>query len=102
MLDAWRAPGREVAVIGLGKSGLAAGLLLSERGVRVYASDSGTSERHQQWADALRAAGATVELGGHDLEKIRSATAAVVAPGGKLRDLEPAVVLRAIEELRRR
>ncbi len=81
MLDAWRAPGREVAVIGLGKSGLAAGLLLSERGVRVYASDSGTSERHQQWADALRAAGATVELGGHDLEKIRSATAAVVAPG---------------------
>ena len=81
MLDAWRAPGREVAVIGLGKSGLAAGLLLSERGVRVYASDSGTSERHQQWADALRAAGATVELGGHDLEKIRSAVAAVVAPG---------------------
>jgi UDP-N-acetylmuramoylalanine--D-glutamate ligase len=81
MLDAWRSPGREVAVIGLGKSGLAAGLLLSERGVRVYASDSGTSERHQQWADTLRAAGATVELGGHDLEKIRSAVAAVVAPG---------------------
>jgi UDP-N-acetylmuramoylalanine--D-glutamate ligase len=81
MLDAWRAPGREVAVVGLGKSGLAAGLLLSERGVRVYASDSGTSERHQQWADALRAAGAMVELGGHDLEKIRSAVAVVVAPG---------------------
>ena len=81
MLDAWKAPGREVAVIGLGKSGLAAGLLLSERGVRVYASDSGTSARHEQWADALRAAGATVELGGHDLAKIRSAVAAIVAPG---------------------
>ncbi|HET9605184.1 MAG TPA: UDP-N-acetylmuramoyl-L-alanine--D-glutamate ligase [Gemmatimonadales bacterium] len=81
MLDAWRAPGREVAVIGLGKSGLAAGLLLCERGVQVYASDSGTSPRHEQWADTLRAAGATVELGGHDLKRIRTSTAAVVAPG---------------------
>lgn len=81
MLDAWKAPGREVAVIGLGKSGLAAGLLLSERGVRVYASDSGASARHEQWAESLRAGGAAVELGGHDLERIRSAVAAIVAPG---------------------
>lgn len=81
MIDSWTAPGREVAVIGLGKSGLAAGLLLSGRGVRVYASDAGTTTRHQQWADELRAAGATVELGGHDLEKIRGAVAAIVAPG---------------------
>ncbi len=81
MLDAWKAPGREVAVVGLGKSGLAAGLLLAERGVRVYASDSGTSARHQEWAAALRNAGATVELGGHDLEKIRASVAVVVAPG---------------------
>jgi UDP-N-acetylmuramoylalanine--D-glutamate ligase len=81
MLDAWKAPGREVAVVGLGKSGLAAGLLLSERGVRVYASDSGTSARHEAWAAALREAGATVELGGHDLDKIRTAVAVIVAPG---------------------
>ena len=81
MLDAWKAPGREVAVVGLGKSGLAAGLLLSERGVRVYASDSVTSARHEAWAAALREAGATVELGGHDLDKIRAAVAVIVAPG---------------------
>jgi UDP-N-acetylmuramoylalanine--D-glutamate ligase len=81
MLDAWTAPGREVAVIGLGRSGFAAGMLLSEHGVRVYASDTATSDAHQAWAATLREAGAAVELGGHDLERIRSAIAAIVAPG---------------------
>ncbi len=68
-------------MIGLGKSGLAAGLLLAEHGVRVYASDAGISERQQAWAAMLRAAGAAVELGGHDLDRIQRAVAAVVAPG---------------------
>ena len=41
MLDAWR--GREVAVIGLGKSGRAASRLLTQRGALVYASDAADS-----------------------------------------------------------
>jgi len=41
MLDAWRGAGREVAVIGLGKSGIAAARLLAAHGVAVYASDAG-------------------------------------------------------------
>jgi UDP-N-acetylmuramoylalanine--D-glutamate ligase len=81
MLGQWKEPGREVAVVGLGKSGLAAGLLLREHGVAVYASDSGSSERHLAWATALEHAGAAVDLGHHDLARIARAVAVVVAPG---------------------
>ena len=40
--DRWRADGREIAVIGLGKSGIAATRLLRREGLEVYASDAGT------------------------------------------------------------
>ncbi|HEX6644686.1 MAG TPA: UDP-N-acetylmuramoyl-L-alanine--D-glutamate ligase [Gemmatimonadales bacterium] len=81
MLEAWKARGGEAAVVGLGKSGLAAGLLLRDRGIPVYASDTGRSDAHERWAAELRAAGADVELGGHDLPRIGRAMAVVVAPG---------------------
>ena len=81
MLDAWRRPGAEVAVVGLGRSGVAAGLLLRERGVAVYASDSASGPEHEAWAMTLRLAGAEVQLGGHDLGRIARAAAVVVAPG---------------------
>lgn len=81
MIDAWKARGGEVAVVGLGKSGVAAGLLLRERGVPVYASDTGRTGAHERWAAQLRAAGGDVQLGGHDLERIARAVAVVVAPG---------------------
>ncbi|MEO8227424.1 MAG: UDP-N-acetylmuramoyl-L-alanine--D-glutamate ligase [Gemmatimonadota bacterium] len=81
MLDEWRASAREVAVVGLAKSGVAAGLLLRERGIPVYASDTGHGPRFEGWADQLRAVGAEVEVGGHDLERIARSVAVVVAPG---------------------
>ena len=81
LLDTWRATGREVAVVGLGKSGVAATLLLRDHGLPVYASDTGTGGAYDAWADALGAAGAEVHLGGHDLERIGRAAAVVVAPG---------------------
>ncbi len=81
MIDRWRARGGEIAVVGLGRSGVSAARLLRARGIAVYASDTGTSDAHQRWASAVRAAGADVELGGHDLARIGSATAVVVAPG---------------------
>ena len=81
LVDRWLATGREVAVVGLGKSGVAATLLLRAYGAPVYASDSGSSEAHRRWAETLRGAGAQVDLGGHDLERIARAAAVVVAPG---------------------
>ena len=61
LVDGWLAGGREVAVVGLGKSGVAASLLLRDFGVPVYASDTGSSAAHQSWAETVRAAGAAVE-----------------------------------------
>ena len=81
LLESWRATGREVAVVGLGKSGVAATLLLRDHGLPVYASDTGTAAPYPAWAEALRAAGAEVQLGGHDLERIARAVAVVAAPG---------------------
>jgi UDP-N-acetylmuramoylalanine--D-glutamate ligase len=81
LFDRWLASGRDVAVVGLGKSGVAATLLLRERGISVYASDTGTGPVFGDWAATLREAGAHVELGGHDLARIARAAAVVVAPG---------------------
>lgn len=81
MLETWRASGREVAVVGLGRSGVAATLLLRDHALPVYASDTGTGPRFEEWAAPLCAAGADVQLGGHDLSRIGRAVAVVVAPG---------------------
>jgi len=81
LLEDWRATGREVAVVGLGKSGVAATLFLRDHRLPVYASDLGTGGAWDDWAATLRAAGAEVQLGGHDLDRIVLAVAVVVAPG---------------------
>jgi UDP-N-acetylmuramoylalanine--D-glutamate ligase len=81
LFDRWRASGKEVAVVGLGKSGVAATLLLRDRGVPVYASDTGSGSAYDGWARTLRDAGAQVDLGHHDLGRIGQAVAVVVAPG---------------------
>ena len=81
LFEQWRASGREVAVVGLGKSGVAAGLLLRDHGVPTYASDNGTGPTFDAWAASLGRAGATVHIGAHDLERIARAVAVVVAPG---------------------
>lgn len=79
---AWRQG--EVAVIGLARTGVAATKWLAARGVPVYASDAADT------AD-VRAAAATlggvqggpvsVEVGRHDLDRIRRAAAVIVSPG---------------------
>src|SRR5437016_549702 len=79
--EAWRGRG-VVAVIGLGKSGVAATRLLAREGVRVYASDAAD---HPYGGDALAElrglAGVDVDVGRHDLAKIRATRAVVVSPG---------------------
>jgi UDP-N-acetylmuramoylalanine--D-glutamate ligase len=81
LFEQWRKTGREVAVVGLGKSGVAATLLLRDHTIPVYASDSGSGPSLQASSQLLSDAGATVQLGGHDLSRIARAAAVVVAPG---------------------
>lgn len=70
-----------VAVAGLGSSGVAVSRLLLARGVTVYASDVAATESVCRAADALRSAGATVDVGGHDLDRVRSSRALILSPG---------------------
>jgi UDP-N-acetylmuramoylalanine--D-glutamate ligase len=81
--EAWRGrDGGVVAVIGLGKSGVAATRLLAREGVRVYASDASD---HPYGGDALEALrtlrGVALDVGRHDLARIRGAAAVIVSPG---------------------
>ena len=80
--DTWRRGGGVVAVIGLGKSGVAATTLLAREGVRVYASDASD---HPYGGDAVTALrgypGVEVDVGTHDLAKIRAAAGVVLSPG---------------------
>ena len=78
--DAWRRG--VVAVVGLGKSGVAAARLLAREGVRVYASDGSDHPYAGAAAASLQGLpGVEVELGRHDLAKIRKAAGLVVSPG---------------------
>jgi UDP-N-acetylmuramoylalanine--D-glutamate ligase len=81
LFERWLATGREVAVVGLGKSGVSATLLLRGRGIPVYASDTASGGSYDSWAGTLRDSGAGVDIGGHDLARIGRAAAVVVAPG---------------------
>jgi UDP-N-acetylmuramoylalanine--D-glutamate ligase len=74
-------PVGEVAVIGLGKSGVAVAMLIARDGGRVYASDAGRSPTVEANAESLRARGVDVQVGGHDLQRIAAASLVVVSPG---------------------
>ena len=79
--EAWRGRG-VVAVIGLGKSGVAATRLLAREGVRVYASDASDHPYGGDELEALRALrGVALDVGRHDLAQIRRAAAVIVSPG---------------------
>ncbi len=78
--EAWR--GGVVAVVGLGKSGVAATRLLAREGVRVYASDASDHPYGGDTLEALRVLpGVAVDVGRHDLAQIRGAAAVIVSPG---------------------
>lgn len=71
----------EFAVIGLGRSGLAASRLLRRAGQSVYASDASTSDAVRNAARELEREGASVDVGQHNLERIAHAVVVVVSPG---------------------
>ena len=76
---AWRAG--EVAVIGLGKSGRSVSALLRREGIRVYVSDAGRGPALDEAAATLRALGADVDVGSHDLQRIAKSSLVVASPG---------------------
>jgi UDP-N-acetylmuramoylalanine--D-glutamate ligase len=81
LLDEWKSRGKEVAVLGLGRSGIAAARLLLSRGIKVYASEADHGPELEKRTAPLGRAGAAVQLGGHDLMRIKRAAAVVVSPG---------------------
>ena len=81
LLDEWKDQAREIAVLGLGRSGIAAARLLLSRGVKVYASETDSGPELEKRTAPLGRAGASVQLGGHDLMRIKRAAAIIVSPG---------------------
>jgi len=72
---------REIAVIGLARSGRAVVMLLRKHGYNVYASDVATSPETGKVAAELRGLGAVVDVGRHHVERIGRAGLVVTSPG---------------------
>jgi len=73
--------GVRVAVIGLGASGQAAARLALSKGGEVYVSDLRADAQTAAGGAELRALGAHVEWGRHDVERLARADLVVVSPG---------------------
>ncbi|MCQ9206474.1 MAG: UDP-N-acetylmuramoyl-L-alanine--D-glutamate ligase [Omnitrophica bacterium] len=78
---------KKITVVGLGNSGLEAGLLLVKEGVGVSVTDSGDTEAIRENAGRLRAKGVQVEAGCHTKEFLVGTELLVVSPGVEPRAL---------------
>ena len=72
---------REIAVVGLARSGRSVATLLARSGNTVYASDAGRSPELETTAAVLEGEGVSVDVGTHDLGRIKRASLIVVSPG---------------------
>jgi UDP-N-acetylmuramoylalanine--D-glutamate ligase len=77
-MESFSVAGRQVVVVGAARSGVAAALLLAARGARVTLSDA---KDEIEGGDALRRAGVSLELGGHDPATMARADLVVLSPG---------------------
>ena len=73
--------GKNVLVVGLGKSGVASALFLQSRGARVTVSDAKSQQQLQDEIPALLEKGITVETGRHGERTFRNQDLIVVSPG---------------------
>ena len=73
--------GKNVLVVGLGKSGVASALFLEARGARVTVSDARGQQQLQDQIPALLDKGITVETGKHGERTFRNQDLIVVSPG---------------------
>jgi len=70
--------GKTAIVIGLGRSGVAAAVLLLARGARVIATDAAARDKLSAEALALEGRGARIVAGGHPEEIFAGADLAVI------------------------
>ena len=73
--------GKNVLVVGLGKSGVASALFLQARGARVTVSDAKPQQRLQDEIPVLLDKGITVETGKHGERTFQNKDLIVVSPG---------------------
>ena len=73
--------GKNVLVVGLGKSGVASALFLEARGARVTVSDARRQQQLQDQIPALLDKGITVETGKHGERTFQNKDLIVVSPG---------------------
>src|SRR5579863_3919236 len=72
---------KRVLVVGLARTGVATALFCAERGARVTATESRTERQVVESAAKLRAAGVTLELGGHQDKTFIEQDLIVPSPG---------------------
>src|SRR3984957_4761538 len=73
--------GKRVLVVGLARTGIATALFCAERGARVTATEERAESQIAEAAAKLRAAGVTLELGGHAAETFLQQDLIVPSPG---------------------
>jgi UDP-N-acetylmuramoylalanine--D-glutamate ligase len=73
--------GKKVLVVGLARTGIATALFCAERGARVTATEARPEAEIAETAAKLRAAGVTLELGGHRPETFAEQDLIVPSPG---------------------
>jgi UDP-N-acetylmuramoylalanine--D-glutamate ligase len=73
--------GKKVLVVGLARTGIATALFCAERGARVTATEARPELEIAETAAKLRAAGVTLELGGHRPETFAEQDLIVPSPG---------------------
>jgi UDP-N-acetylmuramoylalanine--D-glutamate ligase len=73
--------GKQVLAVGLARTGIATALFCAERGARVTATESRPESDLPETAAKLRAAGVTLELGGHRAETFVKQDLIVASPG---------------------
>jgi len=76
-----RLSGALVAVVGLGRSGLAVVRLLVDQGAQVVVNDVRSADELGEIAREAEVLGATLDLGGHDVTRLARCALVVVSPG---------------------
>ena len=93
--DQFSVAGRRVVVVGAARSGVAAALLLVERGAQVTLTDLRPNLNDARDADRLRHSGVELELGGHRPQTLLDASLIVLSPGVPLSQPVLAMARRA-------
>ena len=87
--------GQKVTVVGAARSGVAAALLLVERGAQVTLTETRPGLEDRVAEGRLHKAGVRLELGGHRLETFTGAELIVLSPGVPLQQPQVATAQRA-------